>query len=227
MGGEDKEDKQYNDFDAIVQDGINAVADQNAQDHVVCIIDRSGSMHSIAGDVEGGVRSFVEQQRETKDNAKFTLVEFDHKVNRVYDRVDITDIDTYRFFPGGRTALLDAIGQTLSDFLACSYDKVIVTIVTDGFENSSCEYTKEQINQMIKQCEERGWEVTFLAADQDAIKEGGALGLSHSHTLDWNKSGEGIHDAFATASINTTAYRTNSKAPGESVRDYYVDISTD
>jgi hypothetical protein len=45
--------------------------------HIVILIDRSGSMQSIAGDVIGGYNQFLRGQQANGDDARVTFVQFD------------------------------------------------------------------------------------------------------------------------------------------------------
>lgn len=207
----------------IIEDFFGDVDTSRPTDQIVCIVDRSGSMGMIKPDAEGGLNAFIDEQKQVPGDAELTLVEFDSQINRVYDRVNLNEVGPYNLTPRGATALFDAIGQTLNDILSwdlADQTKVIVSIVTDGGENSSREYTHEQITQLIKDCEAKEWEVTFLAANQDAMAVGGSLGLNSAHTMDWHATGEGVHEAYATASVNATMYRTSNKSAGEGIRDY-------
>lgn len=208
----------------VIDDFFAKNADPNRpNDQIVCIVDRSGSMGRIKDDAEGGLNHFIEQQKQVPGDADFTLVQFDSEVERVYDRVNLNEVGSYTLEPRASTALLDAIGQTVNDVLTWDLapeTKVIITIVTDGGENSSREYTHKQITDMLDQCRDKDWEVVFLAANQDAMQAGGQLGLAAANTMDWDHSAKGIHEAYATAHTNAAMYRTGTKSAGESVRDY-------
>lgn len=88
----------------------------------------------------------------------FTL--FNSEYSIVYEGKNLKEVkplDEETYSPGGFTALLDAIGATLSkaknriDQLPVNRkpESVIVAILTDGQENYSREYKKEQINKLI------------------------------------------------------------------------------
>ena len=52
-------------------------------------------------------------------------------------------------------------------------------IVTDGEENSSHEFTRDQIRMMVEhQQSAYNWQFTFLAANQDAFAAGGSMGIA-------------------------------------------------
>ena len=89
--------------------------------------------------------------------------------------------------PRGSTALLDAVGQAINETGArlAAVDEsqrpglVVFVIVTDGQENSSREFTREQIRTMVEhQQSAYKWQFTFLSANQDAFAAGGSMGIA-------------------------------------------------
>ena len=83
---------------------------------ILLILDRSGSMQERKADHEGGVRSFVEDQRQLEGDVRFTLVQFDTNdpCEIVYDRVPITAVGPIHLIPRGGTPLLDAVGKAVA-----------------------------------------------------------------------------------------------------------------
>lgn len=180
---------------------------QTARDEIILITDRSGSMGSIAVEAQGGINSFITEQAEAGREANLTLVEFDDKIDRVYDRVNLTEVGEYVLLPRGMTALYDAIGSTINGFDVEEGTKVVVVITTDGAENNSREYSAGTIKALIEEKTEQGWEFMFLAANQDAVETGGQLGIRKGATVTFDASGEGATRAFAAAS----EYSNNSR----------------
>jgi len=188
---------------------------------IICILDKSGSMSPIMNDAIGGFNSFLKLQKEEEGEATLTLVQFDHEYDKIYDNVDINEVEeltnaTYQ--ARGSTALYDAIGKTINEVgarlnstaAADKPDKVIVAILTDGEENSSLEFTQSQIADMIKlQKEEYSWEVIFLAANQDSFEVGRALNIKAADSFDFQATGAGVRDAYATMSSTVASYRSN------------------
>ena len=84
--------------------------------HIICVLDRSGSMSSIMKDSIGGFNTFLKQQRELPDDATITVALFDDKYDLLYDNVDIKkvkDITSKEWYPRGITALYDAVCKTI------------------------------------------------------------------------------------------------------------------
>jgi uncharacterized protein with von Willebrand factor type A (vWA) domain len=178
---------------------------------ILAIVDQSGSMDIVRNDAIGGFNTFLADQQDQGDNARLTLVLFDDRYQVPIKDVPIQQVqeltrDTYR--PLGWTAMNDAIGKALTELEAKNPKKAIITILTDGAENASREFTSAQIKSKIEAAQERGWEVIFLAANIDAFTTGGSLGIAGSNTVAFAASSEGVHEAFACMSVRASAYRS-------------------
>lgn len=161
---------------------------------IAVVLDRSGSMIEVQADTEGGLRAFLEAQAEAPGETFVSLYEFDDRYSVVYENLPLADVPAYRLAPRGTTALLDAVGKTITTLgrqLAEKPDderpgEVVVVILTDGEENSSREYQLPLINKMITlQQEKYGWQFVFLGADQDAFATGGSMGIRADSTLSY------------------------------------------
>lgn len=179
---------------------------------IFVIADRSGSMESIRDDAIGGFNSFLEEQQKLDGKANLTLVLFDDKYEVPVKSVDIQKVKPLTretFVPRGMTAMNDAIGKAVAELSEIAPEKAVVCIITDGAENSSKEFTSHQVKDKIKEVEAKGWQVVFLAANIDAFSAGGSLGINSATTFDFAANAQGVHDAYATMSASTRAYRTN------------------
>jgi uncharacterized protein YegL len=165
-------------------------------------MDRSGSMQTGLKDMQGGLDVFLKDQKEAlaKDShlkTTLTFVQFDTEYELVHDFVDITKVDNLPLVPRGMTALNDALGKTLNDVGAKlgqmqEDDRpslVTVLVITDGEENSSKEFTTEQIKSMIETQEKTyNWKFVYLGADQDSFAVAKSYGLAISAVADYSKS---------------------------------------
>jgi hypothetical protein len=115
--------------------------------------------------------------------------------------------------------LLDAVGRTLIslDHASKEYlpDKCIVVIVTDGKENASREFRREQIKQMIEAREESGkWTFIYLGADVSTFSEAGSLGIQLMNTARFINTAGGSVQLYATTSERIAALRMGAKDAG-------------
>jgi Mg-chelatase subunit ChlD len=165
--------------------------------HLVLIIDRSGSMQSVKLDTEGGIKTFLEEQRAVPGRTTVSLYQFDTEHDEVLSFADIQRDAGYRLVPRGATALLDAVGfavtKTGEDLAAMDEGnrpgEVIVVIATDGQENSSHEYGLQQVKEMIThQQEAYGWQFVFIGANQDAFATAGSMGIPMASAATYDTS---------------------------------------
>ncbi len=172
---------------------------------LIFLIDRSGSMYGSEGDIIGGFNSFISKERKKEFNTKVTTILFDHEYEVLYERKDINDVKgltSDEYFVRGSTALLDAIGKTITDLDRKIENKTLFVIMTDGMENSSVEFSKPQIKNMINN---HSWEFIFIGADIDSYTEAASIGIRKSRIANYMKSKEGIDDLYCSIS-NATDY---------------------
>jgi len=150
---------------------------------IVLILDESGSMESIRNDMLKSINDLIKEQKQVKERpSTFTLVKFSDKVNRYISNKPLDNIkllSSEDYTPNGSTALYDAIGDTINWFR--NEKDVLMVIVTDGQENSSTKYNKQQINSMIEQKKETNkWSYVYLSNDLNTQLQGNNIGLHES-----------------------------------------------
>ena len=176
---------------------------------VMLLVDRSGSMQAIRTAAEDGINEFINSLRHTEGKRTIRIAQFDwgHVDGLRYESTDSCDptlIPEFSLEPRGTTPLLDAMGTALTEFgneLAALPDNqrpgvVIYAIMTDGLENSSREFTWEQIKGMVQHQEsDYGWQVVYLGANQDAIEVAQQLGVPRHNTMTYAASDYGTRSA--------------------------------
>lgn len=167
---------------------------------LVFILDESGSMQPYAAETLECVNCVIAEQREKKENTKVTVALFSTDYRILFNNVDIDKAPTLiddDYVPSGGTALLDAIGITVTSKMT-HYEimpkdqrpqkaNIIVMILTDGQENSSLLYNFDQIKSMIEKFEkDYSWKFVFIGADIDAIAEATKLNIEtkYAHSVD-------------------------------------------
>lgn len=200
----------------------------SAKDEIVCIIDRSGSMSGIRADAQGGLNTFINEQKNVGNGANLTIIEFDSVVETVCDQIDINEAIDYELKPRGATALLDAIGFVVSEKEKYTCEgKTIIVVVTDGDENSSKEWTQKAIFDLINERKEQGWEFVFLAANQDAIKTASSYGFDANASISFAASGDGVAHAYGATTTYATSLRTMPKNAALASKTTYVNAHSD
>lgn len=186
---------------------------------ITIILDRSGSMQSVADDTIGGFNRFVSDQRTGHGEATLTLAQFDDRYETVFTALPIARVKPLTattFVPRGSTALLDAIGVTIDRTgarLAAMNESdrpetVMIVIITDGYENASSQYTVARINEMIAhQRDVFSWQFVYLGANQDAIATAAQMGMAGGAALTYAATPIGTERAFSSVSRRTHAKR--------------------
>lgn len=162
---------------------------------VVFILDRSGSMRETEKDIIGGYNGYINDFK--SKNAKITTVLFDDKYEMITKRQNVNEVPELtekQYYVRGCTALLDAIGKSIKFMEKEKTEKVMFIITTDGYENASHKYNKEQIKEMIQGHKE--WEFMYIGADIDSYSEGQSIGISSSNISNYKKDGKGISKLF-------------------------------
>jgi hypothetical protein len=183
---------------------------------ILIVLDRSGSMESGRSDHEGGLNSFVEDQRSLDGDVRLTFVQFDghNPFELVYDRIPLADVGRIHLIPRGSTPLFEAIGRAASHLETKQRTEpselTIAMIITDG-QNTDyhAEWTKDLVRAKVKNLEAAGWKLLFLGASIDAFAEGGSLGIGASHVANFSNSVQGSPKAaYAVVSNRLAAVRS-------------------
>lgn len=195
-----------------VNETINVVETDKklTQTEIVVVLDRSGSMASIADATVEGFNTFLSEQQNAEGEAFITLVQFDDRYEMNYKSIPVKDaqplINRETFVPRGSTALYDAIGKTLNE-LNTDRDVVFV-IITDGYENASREFRGDAIKKMIETVEkDKGWKFIYMGANQDAVKTGSMFGMKAANSVTYAADSEHTKVGFMNISDNLTNYR--------------------
>lgn len=167
------------------------------------LLDESGSMSSIWRQALDGINETLNGIRKTQDeypsqHQYVSIVTFEGNgvrgVKTLRDRIPVENIqnlkdDDYR--PGGCTPLYDAMGLSLNYLQHCVRDEdvVLVTIITDGYENSSNEYSVHNIKTLVDKLREKGWTFAYIGANQDAVEVAKGLNIDNAMNFDATPQG--------------------------------------
>lgn len=171
---------------------------------LVFIIDKSGSMSGLENDTIGGFNSLIEKQKKETGKAIVSTILFSDVIDVIHDRLDIDQVPNLTskdYFVCGCTALLDAIGQTLTRIIHVQEnlkddeqpEKTLFIITTDGMENSSKEYSYKKIKELINMVKEKyNYEFIFLGANIESEEEASKLGIDCDNAVTYKNDSEGI-----------------------------------
>lgn len=197
--------------------------------YMTFVLDETGSMMSCRDETISGFNEFIDsQQDKTLGECRVTLVKFNlTKVETVYADKSIEDVpaltpDTYR--PDNLTPLYDAIAQAIKETDAkvstsrkvlsrlaghevAAGPLVIIVIMTDGAENASKQFKRDDIFKMIQEKQDLGWTFVFLGADQDSWRAAAPMGIPVGNIADYNS--KKTFKAFAGVSQAMCDYRSS------------------
>ena len=190
----------------------------------VLVLDRSSSMLSVRDVTISGFNENLQSLHSNKPGEdveeKVCLVTFSNDVrcdvwNQPAESVQPLNFRTY--VPSGGTALYDAIGKTVTrlndeirEDIKSQDANVVVTIFTDGGENSSNEWRDyKKISSLRADLEAtRMWTFTFIGCNEEQLRQATAqLGFSAANTLAHVPTAEGTREAFTKLSTSRTEYR--------------------
>ncbi len=202
-------------------DAVPHGSDEAPEVHLYVLLDRSGSMAAIAGDVIGGFNQLLADQQAEGPDSRITLVQFDshdpHDV--IADAVPVREmvpLDAATFVPRGSTPLLDATGLLLSraaqrvgalGAAGQPAEEIVVVSITDGHENASHELDLAAVRRLIDQHSSEGWTFVFLSAALDVYGESRALGYDGRSSQAWASDSAGAGAAFKNLSKATSKRR--------------------
>lgn len=181
----------------------NKQATTKTQVFNVIILDRSGSMDYVRrAAVDGfnetlaGIKSAQKKFAETQDHfvslVTFCSCEMKHVLDKVpADKAQPLKLEDYQ--PCCRTPLYDAMGYALLNMRYHVQNieeaMVVVTIITDGLENDSREYSEAYIKQLVESLRKEGWSFTYMGANQNAAEVAATIAIRNSRNFDYNEAG--------------------------------------
>ena len=202
------------------------------------ILDESGSMQSIKNTTITGFNEIVQTIKGAKaqypDQLHFvSLITFNGLgiktvlYNNPVSSLQLLDQNLYH--PDASTPLYDAIGQgvlRLKNDLSTHTDyNVLVTIITDGEENASKEFSRNAINQLISELQATGkWTFTYIGANQDVERVSKQVGIDNY--MAFNSNVEETNEMFRKERHSRDLYYKKLSLK-QSVREKYFEEEDD
>lgn len=167
---------------------------------VSVVLDRSGSMESTRLDTVAGFNEYLNGLRADKESDyRISLTQFDTNGAASLPELTVTfddkpldevaDLALKQYVPRGGTPLYDAIGECVRR-TDPKGRAVIIVVITDGAENSSKEFTRDLVKNLIKSKEAEGWTFVFLGADIDSYATSSTMAFAASNTSNYTKGNE-------------------------------------
>lgn len=188
-----------------------APKDGKAHIYNLIIIDESGSMSRLRDATQSGVNETIgtirqaQQDYADKQSHFLTLVTFDspgpmgHAVRTIIDTQPIGEVQDFTdYHPCGNTPLFDAMGQSISRLHRIIKEDedatAIVTVMTDGLENASREYSAKQLKALIEQLKEEGWTFNYMGSAHDVHSVCDLLSIEN--VVEFSHDEAGTHETW-------------------------------
>ena len=158
------------------------------------ILDKSGSMGSIANaaisgfnETVGSIRSAQERFKDTQEHFVSLMIFCNCEKTMVYDMVPvekIKELTSKEYRPCCCTPLYDAMGISINALYNAIKDKedatAVVTVITDGLENASKEYSGKAIKALVERMkDEEGWNFAYIGTNQDVAATSASLSIDN------------------------------------------------
>jgi len=180
------------------------------------IVDESGSMdHLLESTLSGlnevisGIRSAQLKYAETQEHFVSILVFCDYERRYIYEDTPIADVQKITekdYHPCGCTPLYDAMGMAITKLEGKSGEDIhsnqLVTVITDGLENSSKEYRAKSIKSLVERLTEKGWSFSYMGTGHDVKSVADLLSIGNSFSFSNDSKGAGICFQFASKSYS-------------------------
>ena len=204
------------------------------QVHNLIILDESGSMESIKKLIIQGFNEIVQTvkgiQKDYPEQEHFiSFVTFNGlgikglHFNEPVSKLQLIDENLYK--PDASTPLYDAMGFSFAKLRNALENKtgynVLVTILTDGEENASKEFTGAAIKNLIDELKLQGWTFTYIGTEHDV--ENFAASISINNTFNFNKNAAGIHKWILNEGNARTTYSEKIRMKRETGTGFYED----
>ena len=178
-------------------------------------------MEEIRDDTIGGFNAFLAAQKAEPGEATLTLVQFDSQdpyevIHKFRPIAEVRGLTRGTYVPRGSTPLLDVMGMGMNDLewqiaqmpQDTRPERVVMVVVTDGQENASREFRKDQIERMIRRHQDVDvWQFIFLSADLTSIMDAHDYGIARDSTMAFIKTPRGNAQMWASTSDRLSEYR--------------------
>lgn len=164
------------------------------------ILDESGSMSAIEKQAVSGLNETfqtisVAQRNHEEQEHYVSFVTFNSNgIKTVMNRRRVEPdkpIEWTDYMPDACTPLYDAMGQSINELKEHVKDEdvVLVTIITDGMENASREFTGKDIKRLVSEMKERGWVFAYIGTNQDVDAVADSMGIRSRMNYEYSQTG--------------------------------------
>ncbi|NLX29636.1 MAG: VWA domain-containing protein [Bacteroidales bacterium] len=206
--------------------------EQKHQVFNLIILDESGSMQSIKQATISGFNEVVQtvkgmEQQFPEQEHFISLVTFNGlgiKTLLLNEPVKkLEQIDAKKYQPDSMTPLFDAMGLSLLKMKAetesLSDYNVLVTILTDGMENASREFSGEVVKKLVDELSLKNWTFTYIGANHDVVDF--ALKISITNTMSYQANDADMKQMFEKEKRARMNYSQKIRNKEDFKKDFY------
>jgi hypothetical protein len=194
----------------------SAVLEKPGTPELGFILDRSASMSHLVTEAVSGFNMLVDEQRKLSPPANFSLGLFNEISRLLYDALPIAQVPVLtpaQYEPSGGTALNDAIAQVIQTIgkRGKRQTRVLIAILTDGAENSSCSFSATDILQMVTYRRiTHDWQFIFIGPP-DGEAYALSIGIPKSNVVAFNTDPAGMKLIMGRLSKSMRAYQLGDR----------------
>ena len=206
--------------------------DKKHQVHNLIILDESGSMLSIESTIIQGFNELVQTihgiEKQFPEQEHFvSFLTFNSLGQKLLHFMEpagkLQQIDDKSYNPDAGTPLYDAMGFGINK-LKQALDgqtgyNVLVTILTDGEENASREFSGNDIKKLVEELRQNNWTFTYIGTDHDVEKI--AFSLSITNTMVFEKNDDDIKSMFAKDQSARYNYSKKIRSKEDTSANYF------
>lgn len=200
------------------------------------VLDESGSMRSLTEQTISGCNETInvaKSQAEKNADVFRSLMSVyafqdggpvkSRYIMKNENATEARHISAEDYRPWGNTPLLDAVGSTLTELktVAATHEDAtgVITIITDGMENSSTQYSFKEVSALISQFKEMGWTVNLIGANIDVEAMGKRMNIDNR--MSFKATNEGVKDMWDEYSLRTGASMASYAQEARNIADIH------
>lgn len=211
--------------------------------YYLLILDKSGSMSSVKELTKTAMRSYLDEiKKSTKENnleGYASILAFDsgskNPFEYYYKTISCNEVDyslVEKYQPSGGTQILDAIARgvldlqtSLGDELGNEDVRVLVSIYSDGGENSSKLFSSFQIKNMIETLSDNKWTFTFQCAGaEEQIKAfARSISIADGNVQVYQATKEGYQSSYASLTSSLQVYTSGIRCQ-EKIENLFAEV---
>ncbi len=205
--------------------------------HVIILLDKSGSMNSVRTEALQGVNKTINDIKKAADESKqyteVSLYDFSDYINRTAFRRPTVMVDQIlSYYPAGGTALFDAVERAINEHLTPEREdenhSYLVIAITDGQDNQSADRTGRRMNDLVRKVQGTDrWTVTFQLPPNSKEWFCRNFNVPEGNVTEWQATRQGVERATEQRYQGTQTYFANRSVGVNSTKTFYDKVVTD